>query len=181
MHGIDPDLLARCRRREESAFDRLYDAFGPSVWRVCRRMAGNDADAEDLAQDVWVTVWQAVPGFRCESAFSTWLYRIASNTCLQWLRKRKGGRETALDEAATATSENPASIVANKQRVRSLVAAVNSLPPTLTMPLALRVDEGLSYAEIAEALGCSIAAVKMRIRRARAILAGMLEDETDEH
>lgn len=174
--AIELDLVRRCQRGEADAFDSLYDKYGDSVWRLCRRMAGNPVDADDLAQEAWVTVWRQIAGFRCESSFHTWLYRVTSNVCLQWLRKMKNKQTIAIDEALLVAPTMLESEVTDKAELGRLVAALSQLPETLRLPLVLRVDEDLSYTEIAQILDCTHAAVKMRISRARAMLAAMMED-----
>jgi len=175
---VEVDLIGRCQRGEHGAFDILYDRFGDAVWRLCRRMAGNPTIAEDIAQDVWVTVWQQIGSFRCEAAFRTWLYRIASNACLQWLRKRVNQEASSMQKDCSAPSPTPEAEVCEKENVRGLLTAFGALSDSLRLPLALRVDEGLSYAEIAQILDCSAAAVKTRISRARAALAEATKEET---
>jgi RNA polymerase sigma-70 factor, ECF subfamily len=168
------DLVARCQRGDESAFDELYDRFGPMIWRLCLRMAGSMPDAEDLAQDTWVQVWTRIASFRCESAFSTWLYRVATNVCLQWLRRSKPGPSSIEDMDQLASNErSPAECV----EMESILSELGKLPEALRLPLILRVNEELSYSEIADILDCTTAAVKMRIARARLSLAKTLEVE----
>jgi len=139
-------------------------------------MAGNPMDADDLAQDAWVTVWRQIGSFRCESAFHTWLYRVTSNVCLQWLRKIRNKQTVAIDESLLEAPTMLESEVTDKAEIGRLLAALSELPETLRLPLVLRVDEDLSYSEIAQILECTHAAVKMRISRARAMLAAMMED-----
>jgi RNA polymerase sigma-70 factor (ECF subfamily) len=176
---IELELVRRCQRGEPDAFDGLYDKFGDVVWRLCYRMAGNSDDAQDLAQEVWLTVWQRIGGFRCESAFATWLYRVTSNVCLQWLRKVRNKKTSPIDDIPLVSPERLESEVADREYVNRLLAAVKELPEPLKLALTLRVERDLSYGEIAEALDCTTAAAKMRVSRARAMLAEAFgEDET---
>lgn len=174
---IELGLIPRCQRGEADAFDDLYGRFGDAVWRLCYRMAGTIADAEDLAQDVWVTVWEQIGSFRCEAAFHTWLYRVASNVCLQWLRKRTHTPTCSLEESCRASSSTPEAEVVRREGVKRLLPALAALPDSLRLPLVLRAGEGLSYSEIAEILDCTTAAAKMRISRARAALAEAMKEE----
>ena len=174
---VELDLIRRLQQGSADAFDALYDKFGDSVWRLCYRMSRNSADAEDLAQEVWFTVWRKVGTFRCESGFRTWLYKIASNVCLQWIRKTHDRATCPMEESRMGSSVGTETDVIARDGVGRLLEAMAGLPQTLRLPLVLRVDEELSYAEIAEVLGCTTASVKMRIARARAALARKMEEE----
>ena len=174
---IELELIRRCQRGDPKAFDALYDKFGSVVWRLCYRMAGNADDAQDLAQDVWVTVWRRIDGFRCESAFYTWLYRVASNVCLQWIRKTRDRKTLPIDDTPVSSEPMLDHELAERDHLDRILAAVAELPEPLRMPLVLRVHEDLSYQEIAEALDCTTAAVKMRVSRARAVLAQAVKED----
>jgi len=175
--SVDPELIRKCQRGSPEAFDELYDSFGDAVWRICSRMAGNTADAEDLAQDVWITVWRQIGSFRCESAFYTWLYRVASNVCLQWLRRAGGKADLPIEESSCEASPGPEQQVIRQESLDRTESALMSLPEPLRLPLVLRVEEEMSYAEIAQVLDCTTSAVKMRICRARTALANALKEE----
>ena len=176
---IELELVRRCQRGEPDAFDGLYDRFGDVVWRLCYRMAGNTEDAQDLAQEVWLVVWGKIAGFRCESAFATWLYRVASNVCLQWLRKVRNKKTMPLDDAPLISHTRLESEVADRDHLDRLLAAVAELPEPLKLALVLRVEQDLSYGEIAEALECTTAAAKMRVSRARAMLTKAVREESN--
>jgi len=171
------ELIRRCGLGEAAAFDALHAQHGERVWRLCVRMTGNQTEAEDLAQEVWLAVFQRISSFRCESALSTWLYRVTVNVHLQ--RRRQAPPEDVMspDEMATDQRSSPQEHLAMNERAARLRAAVAALPETLRLALLLRVNEELSYAAIAEALGCTCAAAKMRIARARAMLAEAMAKE----
>ena len=172
---IDLELVRECQLGHEQAFDALWNKFSDAVWRLCLRMTGSSADAEDLSQEVWVTVWQQIGAFRCQSAFQTWLYRVASNVCLQWLRSARRGCFVPADPEIPDDGPSCEARAADREQLRRTLAALAELPETLRLPLILRVYEDLPYAQISEALDCSVAAVKMRIARARAALVEALE------
>ena len=174
---IELELVRRCQRGEPDAFDGLYDRFGDVVWRLCYRMAGNSDDAQDLAQEVWLTVWQKIGSFRCESAFATWVYRVASNVCLQWLRKSRRRETFPIDDIPLVSPTRLESEVADREYLNRLLVAIEDLPEPLRLALVLRVEHELDYGEIAEALDCTTAAVKMRVSRARAMLAQSVREE----
>ena len=177
---IELELIQRCSRGDCNAFDDLYDRFSECVWRVCCRMTPSTTDAEDMAQEVWVTVWEQIKNFRCECAFSTWLYRVASNVCLQWLRKTNRRTSLPLDRELTDGSPAVEGMAVGRDEASRLFNALSNLSDTLRLPLVLRVEEELSYAEIAEVLDCTTSAVKMRIARARNILAEVIRENDDE-
>lgn len=174
---LELELARRCQRNEPGAFDSLYDKYAERVWRLCYRMVRNPADAEDLAQEVWVKIWQRIGSFRGDSAFRAWLYKIATNACLEWLRskRRKPTHQTEIGNTYLADSRSdPEDRAFNADRLKRLLDAVSALPIGLQLPLVLKVTEGLSYDEIAEALGCTVAAAKMRVSRARTALTKVM-------
>ena len=130
--------------------------------------------AEDAAQETFFKAYQALPAFRGQSAFSTWLYRIASNHCLDLLRKRQREQteswEALVEESGEqiqelrTTPHDPKTALANTELVQRALA---QLSPDYRLILTLREIEGLSYEELAEALHCSLDAIKARLRRAR--------------
>lgn len=183
--GEDPDagLVERARRSpsgDTRAFDELMTRHRGRVVSNCRYMV-SPADAEDLAQEVMVKAYFALKKYERRSKFSTWLYRIKVNHCLNHRRAaRKRERDVAIDDAspdaavlrvppeADAALERDADV----SRVRAAVAALND---TLRVPLVMRELDEMSYDEIAAALGISLSAVKMRILRARQELRLALE------
>jgi len=171
------ELIRRCGLGEAAAFDALHAQHGERVWRLCVRMTGNQTEAEDLAQEVWLAVFQGIGSFRCESAFSTWLYRVTVNTYLQRRRQVPPEEAVSPDEIAAHERSSPEEHLAASEKAARLLASVAALPETLRPALLLRVNEDMSYAAIAEVLGCTTAAAKMRIARARAILAETMSEE----
>ena len=171
------ELIRRCGLGEAAAFDAVYAQHGERVWRLCVRMTGNQTEAEDLAQEVWLAVFQRIGSFRCESAFSTWIHRVTVNVHLQRRRQVRPEDVISPDRMATDQRSSPEEHLAASERAARLRAAVAALPETLRLALLLRVNEELPYAAIAEALGCTCAAAKMRIARARAMLAEAVAEE----
>ena len=137
-------------------------------------MLNNHTEAEEAAQDIFVKVYQSLAKFKGNSSFSTWLYRITANHCLDILRKRNRRKTVSLDSLVEqngdqihgmfATSETAASNLENKQLVHKILS---TLPPDYRTILTLREAEGLEYQEIADVLDCSLDAVKGRLARAR--------------
>jgi RNA polymerase sigma-70 factor (ECF subfamily) len=139
------------------AFDRLVRAQAGLVCGVATRLVGPD-DAQDACQEVWVLVWRNIGSFRGDSAFETWLYRVATNACLSYRRKeaRRSAREDGLanpDPPAPAAGADPEAAALNSERREELRAALRRVRAEHRAALVLRHAEGFSYAEIAEALG----------------------------
>lgn len=155
------------------------------IYRLCFRMTGNADDAADLTQEAFLKAWRALDTFRFDASFSTWLYRLASNLCLDFLRAEKrratlplthdadGGEELTLEPADAAPTPEEAALRAEQQA--QLAAAMDALEPEQRQILTLRVVNDLSYAEIADILGVREGTVKSRLSRAREALRKKLE------
>ncbi len=156
------------RAGDLDAFEVLVHRHQAPVYRVALRMLGTAADAEDVAQETFVQAWRSLARFHGNSAFATWLYRIATNRSLDVLAKRRPSED--LDDLQGDSSLDPAAIYAQRERTAGVLDVVQALPPDQRAPLVLREFEGLSYEEIGAVLGISLAAVKGRIHRARLTL-----------
>jgi RNA polymerase sigma-70 factor (ECF subfamily) len=172
----DEDLIARClgpRSRNQRAFDLLIQRYQGRVLANCRYLCGSASEAEDLAQEVFVKAYFALPKFEQRSTFSTWLYRIKANHCINHNEKRDRRRHIDLqlpEETSTVVARvaptGIGNIVSDERRSR-IEAVLDTMNDTLRIPLLLRDADGLSYDEIAEVLELSLSAVKMRINRGR--------------
>jgi RNA polymerase sigma-70 factor (ECF subfamily) len=186
----DQDLLQSLRRREPMAAERLVSTYGERAYRLASRITGNGEDAQEVVQDAFWTVIRKIDMFRGESAFGSWLYRIVANAAYQKLRGRQGRRlELSLDEVLPDFDERGChaepvadwSQAANDPAVQAelrttLSAAIDELPAAYRAVLVLRDLEGRSNAEIAGALGLTIAVVKTRAHRARLFLRKRLDE-----
>jgi RNA polymerase sigma-70 factor (ECF subfamily) len=186
----DRDLVEALRLREPSATETLVMRFGDRAYRLAIRITGNGQDAEEVVQDAFWTVVRKIDTFRGESAFGSWLYRIVANAAYQKLRGRPSRRlDVSLDEVLPLFDESGRHIAAaadwsprvEDPRIQvelrtALTAAIDELPATYRMVLVLRDVEGQSNAEIAGALGLTIAVVKTRVHRARLFLRKRLTD-----
>ena len=182
----DEALVKRARespRDDLRSFDTLVLRHRARVVANCRYLTRQPESAEDLAQDVFVKAYFALPRFRGGSTFRTWLQRIKINRCLDHLKSQRG--RTFVDVTApeaTASSHLAVPAAAEQELIRAearnrLAAAVDALPDGLRVPLTLRDLDGLAYEEIAETLDLSLSAVKMRILRARRELRARLEPD----
>ncbi|MFN3703096.1 RNA polymerase sigma factor [Thermomonas sp.] len=174
--GEDVALARRAARADVQAFEQLYRRHHRRVHGVIVRLVGQaGARAEDLTQEAFVRAWQALPGFRFESAVSTWLHRLAVNTALMELRAQRSrpgldGDEEALAAAATPDTAGQALLG------RDLERAVATLPPRARAVLVLHDVEGWKHEEIAEELGMAVGSSKAQLHRARGLLRMRIGD-----
>ncbi|MDR0890153.1 MAG: sigma-70 family RNA polymerase sigma factor [Oscillospiraceae bacterium] len=165
---------------DETAFEQLVVRYQAQVYNLCLRMLCNCDDAADVTQEVFFKAWRNLQGFHFEAAFSTWLYRLTSNACLDHLRAAKrrkgislhitqpGGEEQALDIPDPAP--NPEERLLRRDERETLASCMNSLDEEHRQILTLRVINDLSYTDIARVLGIKEGTVKSRLARARICL-----------
>ena len=170
--------LAMTTRRDaeaeqERAFDRLYEQHAGRVYGLCLRMSGDPADAETLTQDVFVRAWTRLASFRGESAFGSWLYRLAVNVVLE--TRRSEARRAARDRLAAGPEREPAAQRAPVDERLDLERAIAALPKKARLVLLLHDVEGYPQAEIAEMTGIAVGTVKSQLHRARRLLREKLE------
>jgi RNA polymerase sigma-70 factor (ECF subfamily) len=162
------------------------ERYGGRIFNLVYRMVGEEADAHDLAQDTFLSAFRALPGFRADAKFSTWLYRIAVNKSKDWLRTR--GRFTqpehdeTLEEAASAALASfttPEQVLTQKQIGVALEQAVQQLPSLYREAFVLKHLEGMNYEEMSEILGVKRDVLKMRVYKARVELCRTLRELRD--
>lgn len=166
---IDEDadrwLVEKARAGDVDAYEVLVRRHRGRIYRIALRMLGDPHDAEDVAQDVLIQVWTALAGFTGASAFTTWLYRIVVNRCLNQIRRRRWARPVLdTDPPPVAGAEDT---VVAQHRVRATLEAVAALPPDQRAVIVLHQLEGLSYREVATIVNVSEDAVRGRLHRAR--------------
>lgn len=182
---VDADLVARVQKGDKRAYDLLVLKYQRKIMRMLARMVRDPAEIEDVAQEAFIKAYRALPQFRGESAFYTWLYRIAINTARNWqaARSRRPTGENVIENedgetfsaVDTLTDINtPESMLASRQIVETVNAAMNALPEELRTAIVLREIEGMSYEDIAQSMGCPIGTVRSRIFRAREAIAAQL-------
>jgi RNA polymerase sigma-70 factor (ECF subfamily) len=169
----DRQAVLACQRGEREAFDRLMERYQRDVYRLCYRYVNDHHDANDMAQEVFLKAYRAIRGFRGESAFSTWLYRIAVNTCLNFRSSRKPEAEEVSD-ALPDRSPGALAEVEREERSRLVRDAVKRLPEKQRATLILRVYHDLSLEEVARILGSSLGTVKANLFHALANLRRLL-------
>lgn len=176
----DPELLSLVASGDASAYAELVRRHHAKVFGLCVSMLGNQTQAEDAAQEVFLKAYQSLDKFRGASSFSTWLYRVASNHCLDVFRKEARLRLESLDALLEAESERIQRLIIEPGSERRLEEAdliervLRALPAEYRLILTLREVQGLSYTEIMETMDCSMDSVKGRLRRAREALEDSL-------
>ncbi|MCU1682427.1 MAG: polymerase subunit sigma-70 [Amycolatopsis sp.] len=187
----DEKLVASAVQGDHGAFDTLVRAHTPRMYRVALRITGSAAEAEDVVQEAWISAWRALPLFRHESAVSTWLYRVVTNSALASVRRRRP--TVSLDAALHAeqrgdgpllgsgvladSRSNPEGQVVRAEQIDAVLAAIAELDLPQRVPLVLRELEGLSYEEVAEVLEVSVPALRSRLHRARVALLAKLREQ----
>lgn len=184
--GHEEELVARLKRRDEAAFNELVELYQGRIYRLVFRMLGDRAEAEDLAQEVFVTVFKRIDGFRGDSKLSTWMYRVATNHCknrLKFLGRRGRGQKRELDEIADAHALESATMATSAQLPRPddvlqgrqiegfIGQALRELGEEQRTLVVLRDIENLTYDEIQSVTGLPAGTVKSRLHRARLALA----------
>ena len=177
----DADLVRLCQNGDMAAFEQLFYRYQERVYSTAYRMMADQEDAQDLTQEIFLKAYQRISKFNFRAAFSTWLYRLAINLCIDELRKRKKSADTMpLEEAVSQADTNtPEDHVISRDREKQVWDAINSLKEKERAIIILRDIEGLSYKEIAEVFKCSLGRVKSRLHEARQKLKAILETETE--
>ena len=165
-------LVNKARTGDVDAYEVLVRRHRDRIYRIALRMLGDRHDAEDIAQDVMIQVWTALAGFTGSSAFSTWLYRIVVNRCLNQIRRRRWTRPVLEgDPQPVAGAED---MVIARQRAGAAMEAIAALPPDQRAVIVLHQLEGLTYREVAAVVNISEDAVRGRLHRARLSLLASL-------
>ena len=182
---LDQQLVERVQRGDKHAFDLLVGKYQRKLGRLISRFVRDTGEAEDVTQEAFIKAYRALPGFRGDSAFYTWLYRIGINTAKNYLlaNKRRAPTSTPFDAEDAESFEDggllhevntPENELMSKQVVSVVQATLQQLPEDLRSALTLREIEGLSYEEIASVMNCPVGTVRSRIFRAREAVAEKL-------
>ncbi len=183
---IDAVLVKRAQAGDKRAFEMLVTKYQRRILRLLGRILHNQSDVEDVAQDTFLKAYRALPKFRNESAFYTWLYRIAVNTARNHISSKhnqvfvsdqiesQDGETFSLLDNLT-DGETPETHMHNREIIEALQIALDELPEQLRQAIVLRELEGLSYEEISTAMDCPVGTVRSRIFRAREAIAEQLK------
>ena len=187
---LDQELVERAQRGDKTAFDLLVQKYQRKLGRLLSRMIRDQAEVEDVVQEAFIKAYRALPNFRGDSAFYTWLYRIGINTAKHYLvamgRRPQVSTEIEVEDAENfedgqelRTIDTPETELMTKQIAKTVNDTVAGLPEELRTAITLREIEGLSYEEIATLMGCPIGTVRSRIFRARETIAEKLRPLLD--
>ena len=177
-------LIGRVLEGDHEAFAELVKRHETQVYNLCLRMSGNPEDARDLSQEAFLKAWRGLRFYQFESAFSTWLYRLTSNVCIDFLRSRKRrpsvsltvDEEEPVEMEVEDSSPTPEEQVLHREQQYAVAKAMEQLEDEFRQVLTLRVIHDLPYEEIAEIMDLKVGTVKSRLARARMKLKKLLED-----
>jgi len=183
----DEELMSRIAKGDEVAFQTLVERHQSSMLNLIYRYIGDPVKSEDLAQEVFLRIWQAAKSYEAKAKFTTWLYRIAANVCLNELkaaRRNKWLRFFHVDTEGQGSREedfaddlpSPEDLLLSRDRNREIADALQSLPENQRMALILKRYEALSYEEISRILNCSVSAVESLMVRAKKNLQEKLKN-----
>jgi RNA polymerase sigma-70 factor (ECF subfamily) len=182
---IDRQLVARAQRGDKRAFELLVEKYQRKLARLLSRFIRDPAEVEDVTQEAFIKAYRALPAFRGDSAFYTWLYRIGINTAKNYLmamgRRAPTSTEVEADDAEGFEEgeqlrdiNTPESVLLSNEIAETVNATIESLPEELRKAIQMREIEGMSYEDIAQAMDCPIGTVRSRIFRAREAIAEQL-------
>lgn len=181
-----PELIVQLQQRNEPAFRRLVDEWQDMVYNTAISIVQNPEDADDIAQEVFIQVYQSISSFKGESKFSTWLYRITISKALDHEKRKKRKKRFAFVQSlfGDASEESihppdfhhPGIVMENKERAAELFNALKKIPGTQRTAFTLHKMEGLSYQEVAEIMNTSLYAVESLMGRAKGNLKKELKD-----
>ena len=178
MTSTDEELVARSIRGDPESFNELILRWERPIYALAYRTIGREEDARDVCQETFLRAFRALPGFRGQAKFSSWLYRIALNLCRDWIRReRRTGfvqppEDVDLMElvAAAEPSESIEDLVARKDQMRAVERAMALLPEEQRTAIVLKEYHGLTFQEIADLVGCPLSTVKTRLYQGLTVL-----------
>ncbi len=178
----EQELIVRVKQGDIQAFEPLIEAYEKQIYHLCLRMTGNPEDARDLTQESFLKAWQKLGQYHVESAFSTWLYRLSSNLCIDFLRQQKRRtvfsltteEDTGEELEVASVDPSPEEIVLQMDDRRAVADAMKELDEDHRLILTLRVVDDMPYEQIAQVLGVKEGTVKSRLARARTKLRRIL-------
>lgn len=179
-NALESSLIKRAIQGDNDAFESLMSAYERKIYGLCLRMMGNRQDGEDAAQEAMVRIWQKLPQYRGEAAFSTWVYRVTASACTDAIRKRSLRAQPSLEAMREEGFEpqdgapTPQQAVENTERREAMQRAIAGVPEQMRSVFLLRDVHGLSVEETARALNVSSGTVKSRLSRAREKIAAAL-------
>ncbi len=183
MASTDEELVARAVAGDQDSFNQLIVRWERPIFALAYRVIGREEDARDVVQDTFLRAFRALPGFKGEAKFSSWLYRIALNLCRDWIRRQKRtpvvSAPEGVDIIELAAEQGPVesieTLVARKQLSETVANAMQHLPEDQRTAIVLKEFHGLTFQEIADLQGCPLSTVKTRLYQGLAVLRRHLE------
>jgi RNA polymerase sigma-70 factor, ECF subfamily len=180
----DISLMGLIKKGDAKAFELLVARHQRAVYNLAQRFLNDSDEAEDLAQEVFIRIYKAAATYTPDAKFTTWLYTIVKNLCFNVLRSRRQAVIVSVDDESMpelpAKNEDPVERITRQQVREKVIHAVGKLPENMRLVVILSKYHGFSYDEIAGIMGCSVNAIKLRVHRAKAILAEELSDLRNE-
>ncbi len=183
MAWTDEELVARSVAGDKESFDQLILRWERPIYALAYRVIGRDEDARDVCQETFLRAFRALPGFKGQAKFSSWLYRITLNLCRDWIRRQKRTPIVAspegLDIVELAAEQGPVEsiedLVARNQLSETVAVAMRELPEEQRTAIILKEYHGLTFQEIADLQGCPLSTVKTRLYQGLSVLRRDLE------
>lgn len=186
MNDIEKLLIKRSKSGDVEAFEQLIFDYQKKAYNIALRIMGNQEDAKDMCQEAFIRIFKSIEGFKEQSSFSTWMYRIITNVCLDEIRKKKKNETLSIDSTfetqdgemhfeTPSEDDTPEEAYVRNEKKNIILKAINELSEEYKTTIVLRDIQGFSYEEIANILCCSIGTVKSRINRGRNILKDKLK------
>lgn len=186
MSDLEKLLIKKSQSGDVESFELLINSYDKRTYNIAYRIMGNEEDAKDMAQEALLRVFKSLKDFKGQAAFSTWLYRIVTNVCLDELRRRKNEKYVSIDSTIYTDSgemhmelcsdkETPESVYDTVEQRELIKNAIRELNEDYRSVIVLRDIQGFSYGEISEILNCSLGTVKSRISRGRTMLRDKLK------
>lgn len=190
MSEFERELVERAKKGDVEAFEQLIEGCEKKVFNIAFRMIANYDDAKEIAQEVFLKAFKSISKFKGDSLFSTWIYKITTNVCLDEIRKRKNKKIVSLDEEIEMDGNEvkrqikdegpgPENEAENNEVKKAVIDSINALPDDYKTVIVLRDIQGFSYGEIARFINCPEGTVKSRINRARQSLKNILEKKKE--
>jgi RNA polymerase sigma factor (sigma-70 family) len=185
---IETEFIEQLKNQTREAYSKLLDDFQQKIFATCISFVPNREDAEDIAQDVFVEVFKSIKKFKGDSSLSTWMYRITTNKCLEFIRKRNTKKRFAFLQSLTGPDfeidktnfftemNHPGVILENKEQNETLFLAINNLPEAQRVAFTLNKVDGKSYQEVSDIMEKSLSSVESLLFRAKKNLQKTLEN-----
>ncbi len=185
MISTDEELVARSQLGDAESFNQLVLRWERPIYALAYRVIGRDEDARDVCQETFLRAFRALPGFRGQAKFSSWLYRIALNLCRDWIRRQRRAPVSQMPEgvdegefaAGNGPSESVEDLVARRQLSGVVEAAMETLPEEQRTAIILKEYHGMTFQEIADLQSCPLSTVKTRLYQGLTVLRKRLDDD----